>query len=61
MRYIGIIMMILGAIFLMLIAFFDIMPQSNVALVCGLGTVILGYVLHIFLDKRAEADMSKGN
>lgn len=53
--------MILGAIFLMLIAFANFMPQSNGALAGGLAAVVIGYVLHIFLDKRAENKIHENN
>ncbi len=53
--------MIIGAIFLMLIAFANFLPQSNGALAGGLAIVVIGYILHIFLDKRAEGKVRKND
>lgn len=61
MKYFGVIVMIIGAIFLMLIAFANFLPQSNGALAGGLAIVVIGYILHIFLDKRAEGKVRKND
>ena len=53
MRYLGVFLMIIGAILLMLKAFVHIMPQSNLILIISLALVIVGYILFIFMDKRA--------
>ncbi len=56
-RYIGIIVMLIGAIILLLKAFANLMPQNNLILIIGLAHVVVGYLLFIFLDKAAENKM----
>ena len=53
-RYIGIIVMLAGAIVLLLKAFANLMPQNNLILIIGLVLVVVGYLLFIVLDKAAE-------
>ena len=56
-RYIGIIVMLAGAIVLLLKAFANLMPQNNLILIIGLALVVVGYLLFILLDKAAENKM----
>ncbi len=51
MKYLGIIVLTVGAILLMLKAFVISAP-SNTLLVVGVVLVLIGYLLHIFLDKK---------
>ena len=53
-RYIGVIVMLIGAIMLLLKSFANIMPQNNVYLLISVALVVIGYLLFIFMDKRAE-------
>ena len=53
MRYLGVYLMIIGAIMIMLKAFAHIMPQNNLFLGISLALVLIGYILFIFMDKRA--------
>lgn len=56
-RYIGIIVMLAGAIVLLLKAFANLMPRNNLILIIGLALVVVGYLLFILLDKAAENKM----
>lgn len=53
MRYLGVIVLILGALFLIAQGVVATL-LTNTNLIIGLVVVILGYVLHIFLDKKAH-------
>ena len=53
-RYIGVILTLIGAVLLMLQAFAHIMPQNNLILIIGLALVVIGFILFIFLDKKME-------
>lgn len=52
MKYLGIIVMTIGAILLILKAFV-IATQSNTLLIAGLVLVCIGYVVNIVLDKKS--------
>jgi len=51
-RHIGMALMFIGAILLIVCKLAD--WQSNVELLVGLALVVLGYVLHIWLQKLGE-------
>lgn len=55
LRYLGVIVLLVGALILIYLGIAGT-GQSNTGLVVGFVLVIVGYVLHIFLDKRAEAN-----
>ena len=53
-RYIGVVVMLIGAIMLLLKSFANLKPQNNDFLFISVALVVIGYLLFIFLDKRAE-------
>ncbi|MDD7304109.1 MAG: hypothetical protein SPF56_07670 [Bacteroidaceae bacterium] len=50
-KYLGILLIVLGAIFLLLIYMLD-WVDNNVALFCSLGLMIVGLIAHIIIQKR---------
>lgn len=53
LKYLGTIVMLIGAGVLVFIGVTG-GAQANVGLFVGLGLILLGYVLHIVLDKKAS-------
>lgn len=49
--YLGVLVEIIGAAILIYLGISGT-NQSNVGLIIGLGLVVLGFLLHIFLDKK---------
>lgn len=54
LSYLGIVVLLIGAAFLIYLGI-NGTGQSNTGLVIGLGLVILGYILHIILDKKVNS------
>jgi len=50
MRSLGVIVLLGGVGILMVPAFTEL--RNNMVLLAGLGTIIFGYMLHIFLNKK---------
>jgi len=53
LKYLGTLVMLIGAGVLVYIGITG-GAQANVGLFVGLGLILLGYVLHIVLDKKAS-------
>lgn len=53
LKYLGIIVMLIGAIVLIVIGATG-GAQANVGLFVGLGLILVGYLLHIVLDKKVS-------
>ncbi len=51
-QYIGILVMLLGALLQLFTYFSDQVESANIFLGTGLVLVIVGYLLHIFLSKK---------
>lgn len=49
--YLGAFMQLIGAILLIYLGFFGA-SQSNTGLIVGLLLVVVGFLVHIFLDKK---------
>lgn len=52
-QYIGILVMLLGALLQLFTYFSDQVESANTLLGCGLVLVVVGYLAHIFLNKKA--------
>ncbi|MFC2566333.1 MAG: hypothetical protein ACFNT7_05815 [Porphyromonas pasteri] len=52
-QYIGIIVMLIGALLLLVSYFTDQVENANLFLGTGLALVVLGYLGHIFINKKA--------
>lgn len=52
-QYIGIIVMLIGALLQLFTYFTDQVENANLFLGTGLTLVILGYLGHIFINKKA--------
>lgn len=53
LKYLGVLIMLIGAGVLIFIGATG-GAQANVGLFVGLGLILLGYILHIVLDKKAS-------
>lgn len=51
-QYIGILVMLLGALLQLFTYFSDQVESANTFLGCGLALVVIGYLIHIFLSKK---------
>ena len=52
-QYIGIIVMLIGALLLLVSYVTDQVENANIFLGTGLALVVLGYLGHIFINKKA--------
>lgn len=52
LKSLGIVLLLIGVGILAVPAFTDM--RSNAMLAAGLGTIILGFVVHIILNKKVE-------
>ncbi|MBF1310887.1 MAG: hypothetical protein HXN14_07355 [Porphyromonadaceae bacterium] len=52
-QYIGIIVMLIGALLQLFTYFTDQVENANLFLGTGLALVVLGYLGHIFINKKA--------
>jgi hypothetical protein len=51
-KYLGVIILLIGVAILAIPAFLD--GVNNTVLLSGLGVILLGYLTHIFLNRRLE-------
>jgi hypothetical protein len=51
-KYLGVIMLLIGVAILAIPAFLN--GVNNTILLSGLGIIILGYVAHIYLNRKLE-------
>ena len=52
LKYLGVIILLIGVIILAVPAIYG--GMSNAILMAGLGTILLGYIGHIVINKRLE-------
>ncbi|WP_298527616.1 hypothetical protein [uncultured Porphyromonas sp.] len=52
-QYIGVIVMLIGALLQLFTYFTDQVEQANIYLGTGLALVIVGYIAHIFISKKS--------
>ncbi|MDR1556348.1 MAG: hypothetical protein LBS88_04855 [Tannerellaceae bacterium] len=51
-KYLGVIILLIGVAILVIPAFLN--AVTNTILLSGLGVIILGYLAHIFLNRKLE-------
>lgn len=56
MKYLGILVAIVGAIILMLTWIVDSMAKDNTFLICGIVLVVGGFLAHIIINKAIKTN-----
>lgn len=49
-KYLGVLLLLVGAVLLIVVGFTN--PETNIMLGSGLALVVVGYLVHIFLNKK---------